>query len=106
MLLFKFISSKFSYISNEFKKVIGIGHWFEEEGTVKVWYLNGQLHRENGPAVEYTDGDKSWWIDGYCIDNLSNLFEQYIFIYSVGCKVIGCKKNCTYCKAQLNKFCG
>jgi hypothetical protein len=40
------------------------------EYTVRVsadktkWYLNGQLHREDGPAVEYTDGDKSWFLNG------------------------------------------
>jgi len=27
----------------------------------KFWYLNGKLHREDGPAIEYADGDKSWW---------------------------------------------
>jgi hypothetical protein len=26
----------------------------------KRWYLNGKLHREDGPAVEYTDGTKVW----------------------------------------------
>jgi hypothetical protein len=30
----------------------------------KCWYLNGKRHREDGPAVEYSDGDKSWWING------------------------------------------
>ena len=30
----------------------------------KAWYLNGKLHREDGPAVEYSNGDKEWWIDG------------------------------------------
>ena len=27
----------------------------------KAWYLNGELHREDGPAVEYADGYKAWW---------------------------------------------
>jgi hypothetical protein len=26
----------------------------------------GQLHREDGPAIEYADGDKEWWINGEC----------------------------------------
>ena len=26
----------------------------------KVWWLNGQRHREDGPAVEWSNGDK-WW---------------------------------------------
>jgi len=31
----------------------------------KFWFLNGELHRENGlPAVEYTDGDKFWFLNG------------------------------------------
>ena len=30
----------------------------------KYWFINGQLHREDGPAVEYSNGDKYWWIDG------------------------------------------
>jgi len=32
----------------------------------KHWYLNGKQHREDGPAVEYSDGDKSWWLDDKC----------------------------------------
>ena len=27
----------------------------------KTWYLNGQRHRENGPAVERTNGYKAWY---------------------------------------------
>ncbi len=26
----------------------------------KHWYLNGERHREDGPAIEWADGDK-WW---------------------------------------------
>ena len=41
------------------------------EYTVKVhdngtryWYLNGNRHREDGPAVENANGDKYWYLDG------------------------------------------
>jgi hypothetical protein len=41
------------------------------EYTVKVhtngtksWYLNGKFHREDGPAIEWSDGTKSWWLNG------------------------------------------
>ena len=27
----------------------------------KVWYLNGELHREDGPAKEWPDGSKEWY---------------------------------------------
>jgi hypothetical protein len=29
----------------------------------KCWYLNGKLHREDGPAIEYANGAKSWWLN-------------------------------------------
>jgi hypothetical protein len=42
-----------------------------KEYTVKVydngtkhWSLNGNLHREDGPAVERADGTKSWFLNG------------------------------------------
>ena len=35
----------------------------------KVWYLNNQLHREDGPAVECPNGHKEWWVNGvYCTE--------------------------------------
>ena len=30
----------------------------------KEWWLNDQLHRIDGPAVESADGDKEWWLNG------------------------------------------
>jgi hypothetical protein len=30
----------------------------------KFWYQNGKLHRDDGPAVEYVDGDKFWYQRG------------------------------------------
>jgi len=30
----------------------------------KFWYINGKIHREDGPAVEYNSGTKEWWING------------------------------------------
>ena len=30
----------------------------------KWWYKNGNLHREDGPAIEDKNGDKEWWING------------------------------------------
>ena len=29
----------------------------------KAWYLNGKLHREDGPAIEYASGDKYWHLN-------------------------------------------
>ena len=30
----------------------------------KCWYLGDKLHREDGPAVEHTDGTKFWYLNG------------------------------------------
>ena len=30
----------------------------------KIYYVNGLLHREDGPAIEYTSGTKVWHING------------------------------------------
>jgi hypothetical protein len=35
----------------------------DSKGT-KFWYLNGERHRTDGPAVEYSDGTKQWWLNG------------------------------------------
>ena len=40
------------------------------EYTVKVneygkhWFLNGERHREDGPAIEHFSGDKFWFLNG------------------------------------------
>ena len=33
------------------------------DGT-KAWYLNGELHREDGPAIEGASGYKAWYLNG------------------------------------------
>jgi hypothetical protein len=39
----------------------------EFSGGNKAWYLNGKLHREDGPAVEYEDGRKYWYLNDECL---------------------------------------
>ena len=29
----------------------------------KVWYLNGNLHRVDGPAIEWANGTKEWYLN-------------------------------------------
>jgi len=47
------------------------GEFHREDGPAveyadgyKSWWINGKYHREDGPAIEYTSGDKQWWING------------------------------------------
>jgi hypothetical protein len=35
----------------------------DDYGT-KRWYLNDKRHREDGPAIEYTNGTKFWYLNG------------------------------------------
>ena len=46
------------------------GPAIEHPDGTKVWCLNGQRHREDGPAIEDSDDGKSWWLNG------RQLFEE------------------------------
>jgi hypothetical protein len=35
-----------------------------DKNGIKYWHLNGKLHREDGPAVEYANGSKYWSLNG------------------------------------------
>ena len=35
-----------------------------ENNGNKVWYKNCKLHREDGPACEYSNGSKFWFLNG------------------------------------------
>jgi hypothetical protein len=58
------------------------GKWHREDGPAiewgdgsKEWYLNGFCHREDGPAIEYSDGDKSWYINGISYNEQEYKYE-------------------------------
>ena len=38
------------------------GPAMEFANSYKSWYLNGKLHRLDGPAIECANGYKSWWV--------------------------------------------
>jgi hypothetical protein len=29
----------------------------------KTWYYKGEIHRSDGPAIEYINGEKQWWLN-------------------------------------------
>ena len=35
-----------------------------ELSSSKHWYLYGELHREDGPAIEWADGSTTWYLNG------------------------------------------
>ena len=59
------------------------GEWHREDGPAieytdgsKGWYRDGKLHREDGPAIEWADGDKYWYLKGTEIECKSN--EEFL----------------------------
>ena len=48
----------------------------EYPNGAKQWYINDQLHREDGPAVEYSSGRKEWYINGKLIDPSKNSVNE------------------------------
>jgi len=37
-----------------------------DDGGSKSWWLNGERHRVDGPAIEWSDGSKEWFLNGKC----------------------------------------
>ena len=42
----------------------------------KSWWLNGELHREDGPAIERANGDKAWYLNGNLHCNYGPAIEK------------------------------
>jgi hypothetical protein len=40
------------------------GPAIEFANGTKAWYLNGERHREDGPACEWKSGHKEWYLNG------------------------------------------
>jgi uncharacterized Fe-S cluster-containing protein len=57
--------SKFYYKDQDLKIAHRLdGPAVEYDNGGKAWYVDGQLHRVDGPAFEYVDGTKVWYVDG------------------------------------------
>ena len=52
------------YLKGEFHRTDGPA--IEFANGDKRWYLNGELHREDGPAMEWVDGGKEWYLNDVC----------------------------------------
>lgn len=49
------------------------------------WFQNGKWHRLDGPALEYTDGTKSYWIEGvkYSYEDWKRKLPMVMFMQDV-----------------------
>ena len=43
------------------------GPAIEHTDGYKAWLINGQYHREDGPAIDWPVGYKAWYINGQCL---------------------------------------
>jgi hypothetical protein len=50
------------YLNGKLHRVDGPA--IEYTGGAKYWYLNGKRHRVDGPACECANGTKEWWLNG------------------------------------------
>jgi hypothetical protein len=57
-----FDGSKYWYLNGKLHREDGPA--VERPNGTKRWYLNDQRHREDGPAVEFYDGTKFWYLNG------------------------------------------
>ena len=55
------LSGKFPVMKIEFLDVSSFE--VDTDGT-KYWFLHGKRHREDGPAIEYSDETKDWYLNG------------------------------------------
>ena len=79
----------------------------DQDGT-KRYYLDGQLHRTDGPAIEWANGDKLWYLNGQphrtdgpaveCADGYKSWYVQGEYLGSgEGCLCLDCFR---FCKQQ------
>jgi hypothetical protein len=53
------------------------GTLFEDHFGTNYWIINGHFHREDGPAIEYANGNKEWFLNGeYISCTTQKQFEQ------------------------------
>jgi hypothetical protein len=42
----------------------------------KEWYINGKLHREDGPAATFPEGNVMWFLNGISFETKEEWFED------------------------------
>jgi len=55
-------NGKYWYLDGELHRLDGPA--VERTDGYKAWYCQNKNHRLNGPAVMRTNGDNSWWVNG------------------------------------------
>jgi hypothetical protein len=56
------LGTKYWKLNGDFHREDGPA--IEYTDGARAWFINGQLHREDGPAIDYNDGNKQWHLNG------------------------------------------
>jgi hypothetical protein len=56
------------------------GPAWEYKDGYKEWWVNGKLHRLDGPAMEYLNGAEYYWVDGVEFDEQDYLEAVLLYI--------------------------
>ena len=73
-----FDRSKYWYLNGSLHREDGPAvKWANGE---KHWYLNGKQHREDGPAIEYVYGEKAWFLNGEFLFWLSRESQPFVLL--------------------------
>ena len=59
----KKLNSWFEIDEQQYLLYILQGYEFDINEERVIWRLNGLWHREDGPAVTYSDGTQEWWLN-------------------------------------------
>jgi len=72
-------------LTNWLNKLLGKPYYERYKNVSLHWYLNGKLHREDGPAGENADGTKCWYLndkrhreDGPAIEHANGTKYWYV----------------------------
>jgi hypothetical protein len=52
--------------------------FISKKDNYRAWYLNGKLHRIDGPAKAYNTGYQEYWVDG--IHYTENEYPQGLYL--------------------------
>jgi hypothetical protein len=85
-----FIRKKVNKFGSIYLNNRGIAH--REDGPAieyvngdKCWFINGKRHKEGGPAIDHVDGHKEWYIngelhreDGPAVERINGLKQYFL----------------------------
>lgn len=64
MPTFDFVDGKITKPYMKYIRTTGLDWWWMDYHIGECWFLDGELHREDGPAIIHSDGEIVWYTNG------------------------------------------